>query len=125
MENRGAFLRVQGSPMDPGTHFENRLGEPCANPYFYMAANIAAGLAGIRQKLVPPPMVVADPYADDSPKLPTSLWDAVSLLEQDSFFRDAFGDEFVSYIIAMKRNECGRFLGEVTDWEMKEYFEFF
>ncbi|MDQ1695306.1 MAG: hypothetical protein QOJ03_659, partial [Frankiaceae bacterium] len=21
--------------------------------------------------------------------------------------------------------ECNRFLGEVTDWEMREYFEFF
>jgi glutamine synthetase len=25
----------------------------------------------------------------------------------------------------MKRNEVNRFLGEVTDWEMREYFEFF
>jgi hypothetical protein len=25
----------------------------------------------------------------------------------------------------MKTNECNRFLGEVTDWEMREYFEFF
>jgi glutamine synthetase len=126
LENRGAYLRVQGEPMDPGTHFENRLGEPCANPFLYMAANIAAGIAGIREKMVPPPMVVADPYADDdSAKLPASLWEAVSLLEKDTFFRDAFGPEFVTYMTAMKQNECSRFLGEVTDWEMREYFEFF
>jgi glutamine synthetase len=28
-------------------------------------------------------------------------------------------------VTTMKRNEINRFLGEVTDWEMKEYFEFF
>jgi len=25
----------------------------------------------------------------------------------------------------MKRSEVGRFLSEVTDWEQREYFEFF
>lgn len=125
IENRGAFIRVQGEPMERGAHIENRVGESCANPYFYLAANLAAGLDGIRHKLVPPPLVSSDPYADDAPKLPTALWDAVDLLETDGFFRDAFGPEFVNYVTAMKRNECTRFLGEVTDWEMREYFEFF
>nr|MDQ2959954.1 glutamine synthetase family protein [Candidatus Dormibacteraeota bacterium] len=47
LENRGAMVRVQGGKGDTGTHLENRLGEPAANPYLYMAANIAAGLDGI------------------------------------------------------------------------------
>ena len=42
VENRGAMVRVQGGPGDPGTHLENRLGEPAANPYLYMEADIAA-----------------------------------------------------------------------------------
>ncbi|MEY2433272.1 MAG: glutamine synthetase, partial [Acidimicrobiaceae bacterium] len=62
---------------------------------------------------------------DDAPKLPTSLWEAVDLLEADQFFPAAFGEGFVKFITMMKRNECARFLGEVTDWEMREYFEFF
>ena len=37
------------------------MGEPAANPYFYMAANIAAGLDGMRRALDPPPPVEADP----------------------------------------------------------------
>ena len=45
-ENRGAMVRVQGGAGDASTHVENRLGEPAANPYLYMAANIAAGLDG-------------------------------------------------------------------------------
>ena len=77
IENRGAMVRVQGDPMEKGAHIENRVGEPAANPYLYVAANIAAGLDGIRRGLTPPPLVEADPYAADAPKLPGSLWEAV------------------------------------------------
>ncbi|HWB67841.1 MAG TPA: glutamine synthetase family protein [Mycobacteriales bacterium] len=125
IENRGAFIRVQGGPMEKGAHIENRVGEPSANPYFYLAANIAAGLDGIRRNLTPPPLVESDPYATEAPALPGSLWEAVAVLEQSQFFKDAFGPGFVNFITAMKRNECNRFLEEVTDWEMREYFEFF
>jgi len=125
MENRGAMLRVQGQPGDPGSHLENRLGEPAANPYLYMAANIAAGLDGIRQKLVPPPQVTADPYQEAAQLLPTSLWEAVDALDQDQFFRQALGREIVDFIVMMKRAEVARFLSTVTDWEQNEYFEFF
>ena len=41
--NRGTLISIQGAPGDPGTHVENRLGEPAANPYLWLAANIAAG----------------------------------------------------------------------------------
>jgi glutamine synthetase len=124
-ENRGAMIRVQADPMDPGSHIENRLGEPAANPYLYMAANIAAGLDGVRRRLEPPPLVAADPYSADAQRLPSSLWEAVEHLDRDDFFKQAFGPGFVKFIVDMKRNEVGRFLGEVTDWEMREYFEFF
>ena len=73
VENRGALVRVQGAPGDANSHIENRMGEPAANPYLYMAANIAAGLDGMRRKADPPPPVEADPYAIEAPMLPTSL----------------------------------------------------
>lgn len=124
-ENRGSMIRVQGQPFERGAHIENRVGEPGANPYFYLAANIAAGLDGIRRELTPPPMAGADPYATEAPLLPGSLWEAVEQLEGDEFFAEAFTPGFVKFVTSMKRNEINRFLGEVTDWEMKEYFEFF
>jgi glutamine synthetase len=125
VENRGAMIRVQGEPDDPGTHLENRLGEPAANPYLYMSANIAAGLDGMTRGLKPPPPAGADPYAAEAQTLPRSLWEAMAALEADSFFKEAFGEGFVKYILMMKQSEVDRFLGEVTDWEMNEYFEFF
>src|SRR5438094_6480436 len=53
VENRGALVRVQGSPGDASSHVEMRIGEPAANPYFYLASNLAAGLDGIRRGAEP------------------------------------------------------------------------
>ena len=52
-------------------------------------------------------------------------WDFVKFQPRATFFAEAFGPGFVKYVTQMKRNEVNRFLGEVTDWEMREYFEFF
>jgi glutamine synthetase len=136
LENRGALVRVQGAPGDTNTHVEMRMGEPAANPYLYMAANIAAGLDGMRRQLDPPPPIESDPYVSQNPMLPTSLADAIGALEKDSFFREAFGDTLVDYLLQMKKAENGRYEAaiaenplmdpqDVSDWEMREYFEFF
>jgi glutamine synthetase len=139
-ENRGALVRVQGAPGDLSSHVEMRLGEPAANPYYYMASNIAAGLDGIRRGLEPPPAVSADPYTADAPRLPGSLSEAVAALDADQFYRSAFGATLVDYLVMMKRAEIRRYedalaaaaaespgaaVPEVSDWEMREYFEFF
>ena len=49
-DNRGVMVRVLGQPGDPATHLENRVGEPAANPYLYMASQIYAGLDGMAQQ---------------------------------------------------------------------------
>jgi glutamine synthetase len=136
LENRGALVRVQGAPGDTNSHVEMRMGEPAANPYLYMAANIAAGLDGMRRQLDPPPPVEADPYVSQNPMLPTSLAEAIGALEKDSFFREAFGDTLIDYLLQMKKSENGRYEAaiadsplmdpqDVSDWEMREYFEFY
>ena len=136
VENRGALVRVQGAPGDANSHVEMRMGEPAANPYLYMSANIAAGLDGIRRELAPPPPVESDPYAAEAPPLPASLHEAVSALVEDDFYRKAFGDVLVDYLVQMKRAELVRYDAaiaenpppegqDVSDWEMREYFEFY
>ncbi|HEX9553972.1 MAG TPA: glutamine synthetase family protein [Streptosporangiaceae bacterium] len=136
LENRGALIRVQGAPGDTNSHVEMRMGEPAANPYLYMAANIAAGLDGMRRQLDPPPPVEADPYTTQNPMLPASLGDAIGALEKDGFFRKAFGETLVDYLLQMKRSEFGRYEAavaenplqegqDVSEWEMREYFEFY
>ena len=52
-DHRGVMLRVLGGPGDPASRIENRIGEPAANPYLYIASQIVAGLDGIDGKRDP------------------------------------------------------------------------
>ncbi|MGY4424902.1 glutamine synthetase [Bradyrhizobium sp. JR6.1] len=54
-DNRGVMIRVLGGMNDPATRLENRIGEPAANPYLYMASQILSGLDGVDRKLDPGP----------------------------------------------------------------------
>ena len=123
-DNRGAMVRAIGGGGDPGSRIENRIGEPAANPYLYIASQIASGLDGIRNKREAgaPSMT---PYQANKPALPGSLMEAVSELRKSNFFRERFGDDFVNYIIEIKEAEIGRFLSETNDWEHREYFDLF
>jgi glutamine synthetase len=123
-DNRGVMIRVLGGPDDPATRLENRIGEPAANPYLYMASQILAGLDGIDRKLKPPPSADT-PYETKAALLPKSLREAVFALHEDSFFRTALGAEFVDYYVHIKNAEIERFQAEVSDWEHREYFEMF
>ena len=120
-DNRAAMGRVIGRDGDPATHFENRAGEPGANPYLYMASQIAAGLDGIATK-ADPGAPADSPYTANAPKLPRSLMQAIAALRSNACFRRAFGDPFVDYFVQLKESEISRFLSAVTDWEQREYF---
>jgi glutamine synthetase len=119
-DNRAAMLRVIGRPGDPGLHLENRVGEPAANPYLYMASQIACGLDGVASRADPGPPVDT-PYSTDAPRLPRTLMQAIAALRGNVCLRAAFGDAFVEYFAHLKEFEIARFLGEVTDWEQREY----
>jgi glutamine synthetase len=136
LDNRGAMIRVQGRPGDPGAHIENRVGEPAANPYLYMASQLTAGLDGVVSKADPGPLL-DEPYAQRlGVPLPTSLAESLDALEESALYRSSFGDTFVDFIIRMKRSEVERYEtylktnemvadDTVTDWEQREYFRLF
>jgi glutamine synthetase len=121
-DNRGAMLRVVGE--GAATRIENRIGEPAANPYLYMASQILCGLDGIDGGRVPPP--AADtPYETVAPMLPRSLGAALDALDGDACLRAGLGDRFVDYWLHLKRAEIARFDAEVSEWEQREYFSIF
>lgn len=123
-DNKGAMVRAVGGPGDPATRLENRAAEAAANPYLHLAAQIWAGLAGIG-KQIDPGAPSDTPYSADVPMLPTNLMDAVAALYGSRLFRDQMGEQFVDYMVHIKRAEIARFLSEVTDWEQREYFDIF
>ncbi|UHC19374.1 glutamine synthetase family protein [Methylobacterium currus] len=123
-DNRGVMIRVIGRPGDAATRLENRIGEPAANPYLYMASQVLSGLDGIDRGLSPGPSADT-PYETEAPLLPKSLREAVFALNDDPFFRETLGARFVDYYVHLKNAEIERFQAEVSDWEHREYFEMF
>lgn len=130
-DNRAAMLRVISAPGDPASRIENRIGEPAANPYLYMASQIFSGIDGMQLKTDPGPLQ-ENPYRADVPILPEDLDTALEALADSSFFRECFGAMFIDYWLKLRRNDCQRFReaeGEgairseqVTRWEHHEYF---
>jgi glutamine synthetase len=123
-DNRGVMIRVLGRANDPATRLENRIGEPAANPYLYMASQILSGLDGIDRTLDPGPSADT-PYEMKADLLPRSLREAIDALKQDTFFREKLGAQFIDYYVHIKNAEIERFQAEVSDWEQREYFEMF
>jgi glutamine synthetase len=129
-DNRGVMVRVLGQPGEPSTHLENRIGEPAANPYLYMASQIYAGLDGIAHRRDPGPSADT-PYETKALALPKSLGEALAELRASDLFREAFGASFIDYYAHLKEAEVARFKseandkGEVTAWEQNEYFDLF
>jgi glutamine synthetase len=123
-ENRGSMLRVIGEAGSSAAHIENRVGDPAANPYLYMASQVASGIDGLVRQLTPPPPT-RDPYRSEAPRLPRSLMEAVDALREDTFFRASLGTDLIDYLVRLKDFETARFLQHVTDWEHHEYFEMY
>jgi glutamine synthetase len=123
-DNRGVMVRVLGGAGDTATRLENRVGEPAANPYLYMASQIVAGLDGIARQLEPGPCADT-PYETAAPSLPKSLDEALAALRQNACFAEGFGQSFIDYYLGIKQFEIARCQAEVTEWEQREYLELF
>jgi glutamine synthetase len=130
-DNRGAMLRVVGEPGDAGTRIENRLGEPMANPYLMMAAQVWAGLDGIERRLEPGPATL-DPYATNATSasgaplaaLPMSLLQALDALAADGVMQAGLGAPMAQLLQAIYAQACSRYEA-ATDreaWLRCEYF---
>ncbi len=122
-DNRGAMLRVIGAAGDADTRIENRIGEPAANPYLYIASQIVAGLDGVQRQLLPPP-ATDDPYASGAPMLPNTLGAALDALAADGLAAQAWDAGFLNSFVAAKRSELARHdaAEDKPEWQRREYF---
>src|SRR4029078_5108118 len=107
-DNRGVMIRALGQPGEAATRLENRVGEPAANPYLYVASQIYSGLDGIARRLDPGPSADT-PYETVAALLPKNLEEALTALRADHVFRTSFGTAFVDYYAHIKSAEMERF----------------
>ncbi len=125
-DNRTCGLRVIGE--DRSLRVENRVPGADANPYLAFAATIAAGIAGIQQRLVLPEMFSGDAYeaADgrqNVPQVPGALHEAIHQFATSSLAREAFGERVFAHYLNAAREEQQAYDRAVTCWERDRYFE--
>ncbi len=121
-DNRTAGFRVVGA--GPSLRIENRIPGADCNPYLAYAASIAAGVAGIEQRLEPADEFRGDVYqAAELPRVARTLEHATEAFDASTMARSAFGDDVVDHYAHFHRVEVDAFHTAVTDWERRRYFE--
>jgi glutamine synthetase len=121
-DNRTAGFRVVGR--GPSLRVECRIPGADANPYLVFAATVAAGLDGLANHIEPPAMFRGDVYAaQDVPRVPATLGEAIAEFEASALFRTAFGAEVVEHLVHFARTEQRKFDEVVTTWERRRFLE--
>lgn len=120
-DNRTCALRVVGH--GAGLRVENRVPGGDVNPYLAVAAMMAGGLHGIRERLELPPACEGNAYTGDYEHVPATLAQARDLLAGSALARAAFGDDVVDHYVNAADVEIAAFDAAVTDWERVRGFE--
>lgn len=122
--NRTTALRILNHK-EAYTRVEHRVSGADTNPYLALAASLASGLYGIRHQLpLDIPASVGNGYADKrNGVLPSNLAEATHAMSQSPIAVELFGDEFVDHFTRTRDWEWRQYLHQVSDWELKRYFE--
>ncbi|MEJ7690800.1 MAG: glutamine synthetase family protein [Nocardioidaceae bacterium] len=122
-DNRTAAIRVTGT--GPGRHIENRIPGADSNPYLAYAGLLAAGLAGIEDKLDPETEAAGgNAYGrNDQPLLPRNVEEAIEAFESSAFARERLGGDVVDHVANFCDKEAQASRMAVTDWDRRRLFD--
>lgn len=129
--NRSDLIRI---PMyKPGkekaTRIEFRSPDPACNPYFAFSVLLAAGLAGVEEKLNPPAPIENNVYEMAEGEralrgiksLPGSLIESIQLTEKSKVVKGALGEHVFNHFIQNKKIEWERYRIQVSSYEIEKY----
>jgi glutamine synthetase len=123
LDNRTAGYRVVGDGTR-NVRVECRVGGSDLNPYLAIAAQIAAGIAGIEGKLELEDEFKGDAYqARKAREIPNSLAAATQSLKKSAMLRDAMGSEVIDHYVRAAQWEQEDFASKVTEYEVNRGFE--
>lgn len=126
--NRSPLIRVP-SANGHAARIELRSPDPSANPYLSLALVLAAGLEGIRNKLIPVEPVDGNIYEMTAAQrkkhkvdaLPGDLQEAIMEMKKDPFIRTVLGDHVFEKYVEAKEMEWLEYKTRVSQWEIDNY----
>ncbi|MEK9153104.1 MAG: glutamine synthetase, partial [Patescibacteria group bacterium] len=115
------------------TRLELRCPDASANPYLAFALMLAAGMAGIEQKLTPTPAIEENVYHLDEvglknrqiATLPGSLLEAILWFQKSAIAQEALGKDLFNKYLLIKQKEWNEFKIEVCPWELDKYLDIY
>jgi len=124
VDNRTVAIRVLCNH-GKSSRLETRVVGSDANPYLAMAAALASGLYGIKEKMkLSQPATSGNGYREFAyGVLPSNLFEATQLMKKSEVARNILGADFVEHFTQTRDWEWRQSLKAVTDWEYKRYFE--
>jgi glutamine synthetase len=122
--NRTTALRILNDTYDH-TRVEHRVAGADSNPYLAIAAALASGLYGIRHQLeLTTEATQGNGYADKkNGVLPANLWEATQAMKTSPLAVELFGEGFTEHFVATREWEWRQYVRQVSDWELRRYFE--
>lgn len=123
IDNRTAGFRLCGDGTK-AVRIECRIGGSDINPYLALAAQLAAGIRGVKDNLE-----LGEPYSGDlydagnANNIPTTLRQATETLRNSDMLKQAFGHDVISHYVRCAEWEQEEFDRVVTDWEIARGFE--
>jgi glutamine synthetase len=132
--NRSALVRVpvvKRGKEATATRLEYRSLDPACNPYLAYSVILAAGMAGIEGDYHLEEEASADIFelSDDERRakgirlLPTSLSDALDVMEGSDLVREALGEHIFEWFLRNKRSEWNDYKSEVSQFELDRYLK--
>jgi glutamine synthetase len=95
---------------------ENRVIGADANPYVALAATLACGYLGMKNKVEPGPECMGDAYLS-AYSLPRSLSEALNWLADEKELHDVLGKDFITVYSEVKEIEHNEFMKVISPWE--------
>jgi glutamine synthetase len=131
--NRSALVRVPVYKSGKGqsARIEYRAIDSAANPYLAYSVLLAAGLKGIEEGMDLPAEAEENAWelTDTERKalgykpLPSSLNNAISLMEESELVAETLGSKVFDYVLRNKRQEWADYRNQVTNFELRSNLE--
>lgn len=119
-DNRTSSVRSLLEASPDATRIELRTGASDANPYWLIAAALAAVIAGLEARQEPPEPLTGNLYKVGV-RLPQSLSVAIALAKSDDTILEILGADSVHDFAEIAQSEWDEYSGTVSNWELRRY----